>query len=96
MFNLPSKSRCYHHYEIYHLANIELKYLQRKKKQKIRMENKGKNMNNFNIKNVTPAPRWMVERMEKLRKMPPPSLEEVRKQLKASAEYQYKIKKQKR
>ncbi len=34
---------------------------------------------------VTPAPDWLVERMDKLSKMPPPTLEEVETQFSASA-----------
>jgi hypothetical protein len=33
--------------------------------------------------NVTPAPDWLIERMEKLKKLPPPTLEEVEMQFRA-------------
>jgi hypothetical protein len=36
---------------------------------------------------VIPAPEWLVERMEQLRKLPPPTLEEVKTQLEASARF---------
>jgi hypothetical protein len=37
--------------------------------------------------NIIEAPQWLKDRMEALKNRPPPTLEEVRKQWKASAEY---------
>jgi hypothetical protein len=37
------------------------------------------------IKNVIAAPDWLKERMENLKKLPPPTLEEVKTQMSASA-----------
>lgn len=34
---------------------------------------------------IQPAPDWLTERMEKVSKMPPPTLEEVKQQFEASA-----------
>jgi hypothetical protein len=42
------------------------------------------------VQPVIPAPDWLVRRMENLRRMPPPSLEEVRRQMRASAEQRRK------
>jgi hypothetical protein len=39
---------------------------------------------------VIPAPAWLVQRMQTLRQMPPRSLEEVRRQMRASAEFRRK------
>ncbi len=39
------------------------------------------------LANVIPAPQWLIDRMEKLRKLPPPTLEEVRTQFSASAAF---------
>lgn len=40
---------------------------------------------------VIPAPEWLVRRMETLRRLPPPSLNEVAVHLKASAESRKKL-----
>ena len=37
---------------------------------------------------VIKAPQWLIDRMEALKKLPPPTLEKVREQWKASAEFQ--------
>ena len=37
------------------------------------------------LKSIRPAPDWLVERMDKVSKMPPPTLDEVKTQMSASA-----------
>lgn len=39
-------------------------------------------------RSILPAPQWLVDRMEALKKLPPPTLEEVRIQFAASARYE--------
>jgi hypothetical protein len=41
------------------------------------------------MKKITGAPQWLKDRMKRLRELPPPTLEEVEKQLKASAEWDF-------
>ena len=43
--------------------------------------------NELEAKKATSAPQWLVDRMEALKKLPPPTLEEVRIQFEASANY---------
>lgn len=40
-------------------------------------------------KRVIGAPQWLKDRMKALKKLPPPTLEEVRQQWKASADWEY-------
>ena len=42
------------------------------------------------LQGVIGAPQWLKDRMEAIRKLPPPTLEEVRQQWKASADHEYR------
>jgi hypothetical protein len=50
-----------------------------------------KMLSSTSTRNVTGAPIWLKKRMETLRQMPPPTLQEVRTQLAASAETRKKL-----
>lgn len=41
-----------------------------------------------NANEVCKAPQWLIDRMEALKKMPPPTLEEVRQQFEAGKKWQ--------
>jgi hypothetical protein len=41
------------------------------------------------LQDVIGAPQWLKDRMKKLRELPPPTIEEVREQWKASADLEY-------
>ena len=43
---------------------------------------------------VIPAPQWLIDRMEALKKLPPPTLDDVRTQFSASAELRKKYDRQ--
>jgi len=43
---------------------------------------------------VIPAPEWLKERMRKIKALPPPTLEEVRQQFEASANWEFECVKQ--
>ena len=36
---------------------------------------------------IIPAPKWLADRMKKLRKLPPPTLKKIKVQLKASKDF---------
>lgn len=42
------------------------------------------------FEDVLPAPQWLVDRMEAIRKLPPPTIEEVRTQFRASYRFRRK------
>lgn len=41
---------------------------------------------------VIPAPNWLLKRMEKLSQLPPPTIEIIKTQLEASADYRKRFK----